>query len=84
MSTDTYNESRASEVYAATITLTVIATISIALRLISRRLCEAKLWYDDWTIFAAMRTRRPSDANQTIEILQSKSPSSSSILPALN
>ena len=49
----TYYQSRASEVYGATITLQVLATIAVIARLVSRKLSVAKYWWDDLTIVLA-------------------------------
>ena len=47
-------ESRVGETYALVITFTVLSTIAVALRFLSRRLGRASLWWDDWTILMAL------------------------------
>ena len=54
MPTDSYHETRVPEIHGVIITLSVIATILTALRVLSRRIIRAQLWWDDWTIFLAM------------------------------
>ena len=46
--------SRASEDYGATITLTVLATLAVAARLVARKLSVAKFWWDDLLIVLAL------------------------------
>ena len=52
-----YHQSRASEVYGATITLTIVATVAVAPRLASRRISQAPYWFDDWAIIVALVTQ---------------------------
>lgn len=47
-------QSRVPAIYAAVITVSVLCTIAVALRFLSRRLVKAVLWWDDWTILAAL------------------------------
>lgn len=49
-----YQQSRIGEIYGGTITLTVIATIAVILRLIARKISSASFWWDDWTILIAL------------------------------
>ena len=51
---DVYNQSRISKVYGGTIPLIVLATTLVVTRLIARRVSVAKLWWDDYTIIAAL------------------------------
>jgi len=52
-----YHQSRASEVYGGTITLTIVATVAVALRFVSRRISQAPYWFDDWAIIVALVSR---------------------------
>ncbi|KAL8725079.1 MAG: hypothetical protein Q9181_006549 [Wetmoreana brouardii] len=54
MPNDSYHETRVPEIGGVAFALSVIATLLIAMRVLSRRICGAQLWWDDWTIFAAM------------------------------
>ncbi len=47
-------ETRVPEIYASVITVTVAATIAVALRFLCRSMVKAKLWYDDWIIVLAL------------------------------
>ena len=47
-------ESRVGNIYVSVITVSVACTIAVALRFLSRRLIRAQLWWDDWTILAAL------------------------------
>lgn len=49
-----YYESRQSEIYGGTISLIVLATCAVVLRLIARQKTAAKLWWDDFSIVAAL------------------------------
>ena len=49
-----YDASRVPEVLGGTITLVVLASISVAARILSRRISAANFWWDDWIIFVAM------------------------------
>ena len=51
---DIDNQSRISEVYGGTISLIVLATVLVVARLFARRVSVAKLWWDDYTIIAAL------------------------------
>ncbi len=42
------------DIYAAVIAVTVLCTIAVALRFRCRRIVKENLWWDDWTILAAM------------------------------
>ncbi len=59
MSSDTeiFHQSRVPEVYGGTITLTVLATLAVAARLVARRLSVAKYWWDDLLIVFALVRR---------------------------
>ncbi|KAL6714198.1 hypothetical protein ACLMJK_008693 [Lecanora helva] len=50
----TYDETRAPEVLGATITLVVLAAISVCARVAGRKISAANFWWDDWIIFVAM------------------------------
>ena len=41
-------------VLAFTITMTVLATVAVALRIIARRISAADFWYDDYTCLFAL------------------------------
>lgn len=41
-------------IYAAVITVSILCTVAVALRFLCRRLVKAVLWWDDWTILAAL------------------------------
>ena len=47
-------QSRVDRIYAAVITCSVLCTLAVMLRVICRRLVRARLWWDDWTILAAL------------------------------
>lgn len=47
-------QSRVPAIYAAVITVSVLCTIAVALRLLCRRFVKAVLWWDDWIILAAL------------------------------
>lgn len=47
-------QSRVPAIYAAVITVSVLCTVAVALRFLCRRLVKAVLWWDDWTILAAL------------------------------
>lgn len=47
-------QSRVPAIYAVVITVSVLCTIAVALRFLSRRLVKAVLWWDDWIILAAL------------------------------
>ena len=47
-------QSHVPAIYAAVITVSVLCTIAVALRFLCRRLVKAVLWWDDWTILAAL------------------------------
>lgn len=49
-----YYQSRTSDVYGVTISLTVLATFLVIARLIARRMSAAKLWWDDLALVAAL------------------------------
>ncbi|KAL9027104.1 MAG: hypothetical protein Q9196_004326 [Gyalolechia fulgens] len=49
-----YYESRQSEIYGGTISLIVLATASVIIRLIARQKSAAKLWWDDFIIVVAL------------------------------
>ena len=49
-----YNQNRAGEVYAGTLTLLLVATISVALRFLARKLSSATFWWDDWILLTAL------------------------------
>lgn len=49
----TFYQSRVPEVYGATITLEVVATIAVIARLVSRKLAVTKYWWDDLSIVLA-------------------------------
>ncbi|KAL8935221.1 MAG: hypothetical protein Q9216_005531 [Gyalolechia sp. 2 TL-2023] len=49
-----YHESRQSEIYGGTISLIVLATLSVIVRLIARQRSAAKLWWDDFIIVVAL------------------------------
>ncbi|KAL8936666.1 MAG: hypothetical protein Q9211_004070 [Gyalolechia sp. 1 TL-2023] len=54
MQQDFYNQSRTPQFYGGTITLVVVATIAVALRLLARSMSAAKLWWDDWILVLAL------------------------------
>ena len=47
-------QSRVDRIYAAVVTCSVLCTIAVVLRFICRRLVRARLWWDDWSILAAL------------------------------
>lgn len=47
-------QSRVGDIYAAVIAVTVLCTIAVARRFRCRRIVKANLWWDDWTILAAL------------------------------
>ena len=47
-------QSRVGAIYAAVITVSIASTIAVTLRFICRRMMKAHLWWDDWTILAAL------------------------------
>ncbi|KAI4272862.1 MAG: hypothetical protein L6R38_006500 [Xanthoria sp. 2 TBL-2021] len=49
-----YYQSRQSEIYGGTISLIILATVSVAVRLVARRQSPAKLWWDDFTVVVAL------------------------------
>lgn len=49
-----YDESRQSEIYGGTISLIVLATLSVVVRLLARQRSAAKLWWDDFIIVVAL------------------------------
>ncbi|KAL8772285.1 MAG: hypothetical protein Q9209_002497 [Squamulea sp. 1 TL-2023] len=49
-----YYQSRQPEIYGGTISLIVLATISVAVRLIARQQSAARLWWDDFIIVVAL------------------------------
>lgn len=51
---DRYNQSRVPEVYGATISLILLATIAVAARLVARKLSTAKIWWDNSIIVVAL------------------------------
>ena len=50
------NDSQSSRIIGTCVTLIVISTIVVALRFVARHLSRAGLWWDDWTILAALIT----------------------------
>ena len=54
MSNDAYYQSRTPGVYGGTITLIIVATIAVALRLTARKVSTANFWWDDWTLVVAL------------------------------
>lgn len=49
-----YYQSRQSEIYGGTISLIILATLSVAVRLVARRQSLAKLWWDDIILVVAL------------------------------
>ena len=49
-----YQQNRTGEIYGSIITLTVIATVAVILRLFARKFSPASFWWDDWTIIIAL------------------------------
>lgn len=47
-------QSRVPAIYASMIAVSVLCTLAVALRFLCRRLVKAVLWWDDWTILAAL------------------------------
>ena len=58
-----YHQSRTPEIYGSTITLTIVATAAVGLRLASRRISSATYWWDDWAIIVALVSTVASVAN---------------------
>lgn len=54
LSSEFLAQSRVGDIHAAVITVSGLCTIAVALRFICRRLVKAQLWWDDWTILAAL------------------------------
>lgn len=55
-----YYESRQSEIYGGTISLIVLATLSVVVRLLARQRSAAKLWWDDSIIVIALVRKQAS------------------------
>ena len=51
---DVYNATRVPNILGAQITLVVLATLSVAFRLLARRMSAAKFWWDDAIIIVAV------------------------------
>ncbi len=47
-------QSRVGAIYAAVITVSIASTLAVALRFVCRRMINAHLWWDDWTMLAAL------------------------------
>ena len=47
-------QSRVGAIYAAVITVSIASTIAVALRFVCRRMVKAHMWWDDWTMLAAL------------------------------
>ena len=47
-------ESRVGDIYATVITVSVLCTIAVVLRFCCRGLVRVRLWWDDWSILAAL------------------------------
>ena len=48
---------RQALVLGFTISMTVLATVAVALRILARKISDAKFWYDDYMcLFALVRT----------------------------
>ena len=54
MVAEAYHDSRASNLYSATIPLVVVATFAVGSRLVARKISAAKYWWDDWTLVLAL------------------------------
>ena len=48
------NANATPRIVAASVVLIAISAISVALRFLSRMVSKAGLWWDDWTMLAAM------------------------------
>lgn len=49
-----YYQSRVPDLYAATITLAVLQTLTVIARFAARRISAANIWWDDYTIVLAL------------------------------
>ena len=47
-------QSRVGAIYAAVVTVSIASTIAVTLRFVCRRVMKAHLWWDDWTMLAAL------------------------------
>ena len=47
-------QSRVGAIYAAVITVSIASTIAVASRFVCRRMVKAHMWWDDWTMLAAL------------------------------
>ena len=48
------NDSQGPRIIGTSVTLIVISTLALVLRFVARHLSRAGLWWDDWTILAAL------------------------------
>ena len=53
-------QSRVPQIYAAVITVTVLATISVVLRFICRWMVKARILWDDWLIILSLVPNIPA------------------------
>ena len=60
-----YYQTRVPDLYAATITLAVLQTLTVIARFAARRISAADLWWDDYTIVLALVRYYPSTYSQT-------------------
>lgn len=49
-----YNDWDQSDIYKGTVFQIVLATVSVAVRLVARQKSPAKLWWDDFTVVVAL------------------------------
>lgn len=54
-----YNQTRVPDLYAATIALAIIQTLTVIARFAARRISAAHIWWDDYTIVLALVTHLP-------------------------
>ena len=47
-------QSRVPQIYAAVITITVLATVAVALRFVCRWMSKARILWDDWLIVLSL------------------------------
>ena len=54
-------QSRVPQIYAAVITVTVLATIAVALRFVCRWMVKARILWDDWLIVLSLVNMVPAE-----------------------
>ena len=59
-------ESMQANAYAACCICLPVAIVALILRFVARHLSNAKLWYDDWFVLAAMASHLKSEYSESI------------------